>query len=112
MKTNPQHLISWMKYLDIEYLDDELSEQLSPFDVNDPSDQDRIIELAIEPEFAALNDTSKKSLMQILYEVNDYPEADVRKLLARVGMPFREQLVDYKAFFDRVRLHVSQHRGS
>jgi hypothetical protein len=106
MKANSQHLISWLKYLDIEYLSDELSWDLALLDVNSPSDQERIIALAIVPEYTALNEISKKSMMKILDEVASYPEADVKGLLARVGMPFRDELLDYRAFFEKVRIRI------
>jgi len=42
-------------------------------------------------------------MRKTLEEVENYPEVEVRKTIARVGMPFSEPLDDYKAFFRRVR---------
>lgn len=91
---------------DIEYIDDEACESLAIFDINDPVDQEKIIELAIIPEFNSWNEISKNSLKQVLMEVDEYQEAEVVKLIQRIGTPFSQELVDYKAFFGRIRMHL------
>lgn len=101
---NPQKLIAWLQYLDVEYVNDDLSEQLSKLNINDPTDQEAIIKMAILPEFITLNETSKKSMRLVLQEIDDYPESVASKVVERVGMPFTESLVDYRAFFDRIRV--------
>lgn len=100
--SNPQKIISWLKYLDVEYLDDSHCEALSSLDINKPSDQTEIIRLAMQDEVAGLNEISRASMRKILDEVEEYPESEVRLVIERVGMPFQDSLQDYKAFFRRV----------
>lgn len=102
-KNKPAYLISWLQCLDIEYIGDIRGEELSQFDINDPLDQDEIIDRAVLPEFLLCNDISKKSMVQTLKEVSQYPESEVRKLLLRINMPFKEPLHDYISFFEKVR---------
>lgn len=102
-----QDIISWLKYLDIEYLDDASCDALAALDINDPSDQMEIIRLAIESEFANLNDISKASMRRILDEVEGHPEHEVRLIVERVGMPFKEPLQNYKAFFRRISEYLN-----
>lgn len=98
-----EKLISWLKYLDIEYLDTASCEELSVLNINDPADQVKIINIAIRDEFNSLNNISQLSMMRILDEVNDYPESATREVMSRVGMPFNETLIDYKSFFEMIR---------
>ena len=76
--SNPQKIISWLKYLDIEYLDDACCEALSSLDINSPSDQMEIIRLAMQSEIAELNEISRASMEKVLDEVENYPESEVR----------------------------------
>jgi hypothetical protein len=99
----PSYLISWLQCLDIEYIGDVRGEELSHFDINDPLDQNEIIDRTVLPEFRLCNDISKKSMIQTLKEVSQYPESEVRKLLLRINMPFKEPLYDYVSFFEKVR---------
>ena len=101
--SNPQKIISWLKYLDIEYLDDASCEALSSLDINNSSDQLEVIRVAMQNEIAGLNEVSRASMKKILDEVESYPESEVKLVIERVGMPFQEPLQDYKAFFRQVR---------
>ena len=101
---DPQNLISWLKYLDVEFLDHKLCIELSKLDINNPDDQKVIIRTAIQPEYEALNETSKKAMELILVESEDQSEIDVIKVFERVGMPFQNELVDCKAFLRRIRV--------
>lgn len=100
---NSEKMISWLKYLDVEYLDDSTCEALAKLNINDVTDHDEIINLAMHDEVGSLNEISRMSMMRILDEISTYPESAVRKLIARIGMPFDEPLLDYEAFFSRVR---------
>ncbi len=100
---NSYNLISWLKYLDVNYLDDDICETLSRFNINNPLDQDEIIKLAILPEFFLLNEISKKELKQTLVELESYSDEELLKITTLVGMPFNEELADYKAFFRKVQ---------
>lgn len=102
-KINPDDLLaSWLVPLHIEYQDDAFYSQLMELDINDPSDQDEIIERAIVPDYRASNSISKKSFMRVLDELPDYPESGVRHALWSAG-PLTERLQDYMSFFDKVR---------
>lgn len=99
---NPDHLWSWLKYLDAEYLSDDFFEILSEFDINRPEDQDEIIRLSMDDSILAMNPKARTSMLRILEELDQYPEAVVRDMIYGAGMPFKEQLKDYKAFYKRV----------
>jgi hypothetical protein len=102
-KTDPDRLLAaWLPCLDIEYLSDELYAELFVLDINDPLDQERIIERSFIPEFLDSNAVTRNTLMDVLDEVPDYPEAKVRELL-KITSPLAEKLNDYKAFFERVK---------
>lgn len=98
-----EKLVSWLKYLDVEYLDDALCEALAKLNINEKSDQEKIIDLAMRDEVNSLNETSRLSMMTILGEVSGYPDSAVRAVIERVGMPFEEPLLDYMAFFEVVK---------
>ena len=97
-----EDLVSWLKYLDIEYLDDEISRELSKLDINDHGDQRRVIEKAIAPEFSRLNEISKESLKRILAAGTALTNSDTDSIFSRVGMPFPDELVDRQGFLREV----------
>lgn len=101
--SNSEKLISWLKYLDVEYLDDATCEALAKLNINNPNDVAEIVSLAMKNEVVNLNEISRKSMKNILDEVGSYPENSVRHLIERIGMPFDEPLINYKVFFSRVR---------
>ncbi|MET1081252.1 MAG: hypothetical protein ABWY06_24870 [Pseudomonas sp.] len=102
-KKNPEKLIAWLKYLDVEYLDDSVTDVLVNLKINDVADQEEIINLAMKEEVNSLGEDYRLSLLRILDEVTSYPENEAREIIGRIGMPFDEPLLDYKAFFSRVR---------
>lgn len=101
-KVDVQRLYSWLQYLDIEYLDDELAQRLSSLDINDTAQHSIIIEAAIEPEFKQLNEKSKKSLQEILRECMNLSDNELEAVFVRVGMPFRLPLVHRAAFLREI----------
>jgi hypothetical protein len=96
-------LVSWLKFLDVEYLDDATCEALANLNINEIADQVKIIDLAMRDEFNSLNETSRVSMIAILDEVSKYPDSAVRAVIERVGMPFNEPLLDYRTFFEVVK---------
>ena len=100
---NPEKIISWLKYLDNEYLDDSKCVSLSELNINDAADHDRIIDIAMREEVCSLNAISRSSMLSALDEISNYPEDAVRKIIKRTGMPFNQELLDYVTFFRRVR---------
>lgn len=102
-KNNVDRLaFSWLPWLHIEYHNDEFYSELMALDINKPSDQETIIELAILPNFTACDAITGKALLELLDHLPDYPEADVREVLSSAG-PLTEKLQDYRAFFEKVR---------
>jgi len=97
-RIDTQKLISWLKHLDIEYLDDSAAVELSKFDINDPRQQREVIGLAIVPEFEALNEKSRDSLKNILSDCKKCTDAELESVFSRVGMPFNEQLIGRQLF--------------
>ncbi|UUZ47699.1 hypothetical protein LP420_31800 [Massilia sp. B-10] len=95
--------MSWLKYLDIEYLDEITFNKLSDFDINDPSDWSNIVEVAMRDEAINFNPVSRVSMIAVLDDLAGYPKSEVRRLLERVTMPFDAPLRDYISFFQYVR---------
>lgn len=104
IKKNPNRLqAAWLPCLHTEYLSDELYGELLALDINNPKDQDTIIEQSFVPEFLQSNAVTRKTLMEVLNEIPSYPEAKVRELL-NITSPLADQLQDYRAFFEKVRV--------
>lgn len=97
-RIDTQRLVSWLKYLDIEYLDDAVVVELSKFDINDPQQRREMIGIAIVPEFATLNEKSKESLKEILAECKNCTDVELEGVFARVGMPFKQPLIERQLF--------------
>lgn len=98
-----EKFMSWLKYLDIEYLDDATFDRLSEFDINNPGDWGNIVELAMREDATSFNSVSRVSMIAVLDNLAGYPEREVRMLLERVTMPFDAPLQDYLPFFQYVR---------
>jgi hypothetical protein len=103
--TNAQRIVSWLKYLDVEYIEEDLCKALAELDINNPADHEQIIHLAMDEEVNQLNEISRESMKKILGEVDGYPEIEVRQVIERVGMPFHEPLIEYRKFFRSVNEH-------
>lgn len=98
-----EEFMSWLKYLDIEYLDEITLNTLSEFDINDPSDWSNIVEVSMRDEAIRFNSVSRVSMIAVLDNLAGYPESEVHRLLERVTMPFKTPLQDYISFFQYVR---------
>jgi len=107
VKIVPDDLMSWLKCMHIEYLDDRLYSELMQLDLNDPRQLAELIERTFLPEFVACNATSKKSLLAVLEELPSFPEASVRAMLWSAG-PLAESLKDYRSFFEVVRTRCAE----
>lgn len=101
-RIDTEKLVSWLKHLDIEYLDDATAAELSRFDINDPQQQREVIAIAIAPEFAALNEKSKESLKNILMECKECTDAELGRVFSKIGMPFNEPIVERQLFLRTV----------
>lgn len=102
-RIDPDRLLAaWLPCLDTEYLSEELYAELFALDINNPVDQETVIERSFVPEFVGSNPITKKTLMDVLDEVPHYPEAKVRELLM-ITSPLAAKLQDYRSFFEKVR---------
>ncbi|UTY57191.1 hypothetical protein [Massilia sp. erpn] len=77
--SNAQLIISWLKYIDENFLSEERYQVLSSLDINDPVEQEQIILITMQEEIRGLNKISRISMLRILDEVQDYQEAEVRR---------------------------------
>jgi hypothetical protein len=102
VKIIPEDLGSWLKYIHVEYLSDEDYANLLRLDINDSGQQDALIARAFTEEFSALNEVSKRSLIEVLDELPTFPQENVREMLWSAG-PLAESLQDYLSFFRKVR---------
>lgn len=109
MKATSDDIASLLRWFDINYIeciDEKLVDEIAAFDINNPSDQDTLIERFLVPEFISYNDISKRDLMQLLNEVPNFREGDVRRVLERTLL-FQEPLKNYLAFFEKVRVRCA-----
>lgn len=97
-----QKLISWLKYFDVEYVDNDMCEVLSKLDINDPKQQVEAINLAVVSGFFALNDKSKSSMKEILADCKNRPESELEPVFSRVGMPFVEPVMKRREFLQSI----------
>jgi hypothetical protein len=91
-------LYSWLAFIDVEYLDDDLCEELTRYDINRNPDQKMVIEKTIVPEFMKLNEISKSSMKSALAEGLACSDQEIEYAFSRVGMPFSEDVRDKRNF--------------
>jgi hypothetical protein len=81
-------LISWLKYFDVEYLDEECCAKLSLLDPNEPAQFRQAVEIAVLPDFRNLNGISRQSLRKVLQTAVSASDSELAQAFARVEMPF------------------------
>ncbi|MFQ6311612.1 hypothetical protein [Lysobacter capsici] len=91
-------LISWLKYFDAEYIEEETFDRLKSLDVNSSVDQIEIIEIAVIPEFIQMNDISKESMKKILRECMNLSDGQLSEIFSRVEIPFLTTVNDRPSF--------------
>lgn len=105
----PAHedLVSWLKFFDIEYLDDGLCNQLSELDVNSIVERAEAIRLAVSPEFFALNEVSKTSMLRVLNSALAASDEELAQLFERISMPFQSEVTDRRQLLQSLLEAVS-----
>lgn len=100
----PPHegLVSWLKFFDIDYLDNSVCNQLSELDINSPSDRAAAIQLAIRPELESLNEVSKSSMLQVLRDALTASDSELAPLFERISMPFPSEVVDRRQLLNSI----------
>lgn len=100
----PPHegLVSWLKFFDIDYLDNSLSNRLSELDINDIVERAKAIRLAIIPEFESLNEISKSSMLQVLNGALTASDTELAPLFERISMPFQSEVVDRRQLLQSI----------
>ncbi len=73
-------LSSWLKYLDDNYISDEAADLISGLDINDENDQEKIISIAIKPEYDAMNEVSKHGFDEVLSIAIEASETELEKV--------------------------------
>jgi hypothetical protein len=101
--SSSRDLVVWLYFLHCNYVSDEVGVELESLNPNDASDQDEIIRLVFEKEFAVAGEGVKKQMKEALDKLDLYPEQEVMSMIDEMGMPFNEPLRDYRSFFSRVR---------
>lgn len=95
-------LVSWLKFFDIDYLDNNVCNQLSEFDINSPSKRTEAIQLAIRPKFEALNEVSKSSMLEVLYGALNASDSELAPLFDRISMPFQRDVEDRRQLLNSI----------
>lgn len=95
-------LFSVLKFLSVNFISGEMSNELSRYDINKLEDQDLIIKNFVLPQYCLYRKQDRDSFIRLLRASENFPEKEVREILDEVGMPFDEELHDYKSFFERI----------
>lgn len=103
-----EELISWLKYLDIEYLSGSEADRLSVFDINDQKQRREVFLQAVLPEFNAMNAVSKKSMLVVLENALNASEQELQGIFSRVSMPFATEVFSRKLFLQTLKEVVSE----
>jgi hypothetical protein len=100
----PPHegLMSWLKFFDIDYLDDSVCNRISEIDINRPAELAEAIQLAVSPEFESLNELSRASMLQVLNSALTASDKELAPLFERVSMPLQIEAVDRKQFLHSI----------
>ena len=100
----PPHegLVSWLKFFDIDYLDNSVCNRLSELDINSPAECAEAIQLAVSPEFESLNEISRASMLQVLNGALTASDKELTPLFERVSMPFQNEILDRRQFLHSI----------
>jgi hypothetical protein len=98
----PGDLVSWFKFFDLEYINAALAAELEHLDINDPADQETLIQKAVLPEYCAHNDVSKESLKELLVAAEDFDYDEIQEAYDSINPPFSGELEDINAFLKRI----------
>lgn len=85
-------IISWLKFFDFEYIDESLFHKLSALNASKPEELEEAIFLAVLPEYQALNEISKKSMLRILDLALAASQPELEPYFQRICMPFSPPL--------------------
>lgn len=101
-------LSSWLKYLDDNYISDEIADLISGLDINNEVEQERIIQIVIKPEYEALNDISKQGFDEILNLVTEAGETELEKVFASMSFSCIGEVENKLQFIRNIKLVVKQ----
>ena len=101
-------LSSWLKYLDDNYISDEIADLISGLDINKEDEQKRIIHIAIKPEYEALNDISKQGFDEILKLASGASETELEKVFATMSFSCVSEVENKPQFIFNIGSVVQQ----
>lgn len=101
-------LSSWLKYLDDNYISDEIADLISGLDINNEDGQERIIQIAIKPEYEALNDISKQGFDEILNLATEASETELEKVFASMSFSCIGEVKNKSQFIRKIESVVQQ----
>lgn len=101
-------IISWLKFFDFEYIEESLFNELSALNVSKQEELEKAIYLAVVPEYQALNEISKKSMLRILDLALVASEPELKPYFQRISMPFTPPLPSEQVFVKAIHrcIHV------
>jgi len=89
-----QDLRSWLKYLDDNYLTDENANLISQLDINILSEQRKIIEILIKPEFQEMDQTNKQNFYKILEIALNSEETKLNSVFDSMSFGYVGEVLD------------------
>ncbi len=96
-------LSSWLKYLDDNYISDEVADLISSFDINDENDQKKLISSAIKPEYYSMNKISKQSFDEVLSIAIEANETDLEKVFSTMSFSCAGGVIDKSQFVRNIK---------
>jgi hypothetical protein len=101
-------LSSWLKYLDDNYISDEIADVIDGLDINREDEQKRIIQIAIKPEYEALNDISKQGFDEILSLAIEASETELENVFAAMSFSCIGEVIKKAQFIRNIESAVQQ----
>lgn len=98
-----QDLVSWLKYFDDNYLSDEDADLISELDINDSSEQRKIIEVLIKPEFQAMDKLNKQSFYKILEIAVTADESKLNKVFELMSFGYVGEVSDKPMLINNIK---------
>lgn len=104
-KINPDNIISLIKFLDENFLDDNQYEETRMLNINDPEDQRVIIRKIIVPGFLSMNKITQDHLKSVVSEFL-YVDKEYQSIFDSISTPFDFSEVNFKDFVKIIREEI------
>jgi len=96
-------LRSWLKYFDDNYLTDENAKLISQLDINVMTEQRKIIEILIKPEFQNMDQINKQSFYKILEVALNSEEVQLNSIFDSMSFDYVGEILDKPMLIQNIK---------